>query len=72
MKFETLNYVHDLLKQNLKVKQGALELANRTIEEAVENSGDNIDLLKEIRGTAMQELWEAENAMKDFKNHEWR
>lgn len=79
MKLSTLNYIHELLKEDVKIKQNARSLLfdaavkaeNEYLNDSSEENKRRWDEAEERYRSMVDVLWKAEEALEDFENKEW-
>ena len=79
MKLSTLNYIHELLKEDVKIKQNARSLLfdaavkaqNEYLNDSSEENNRRWDEAEERYRSMMDVLWKAEEALADFEHKEW-
>lgn len=80
MKISTLKIIEKLLMENVSKRQKACDIVSEKLErlkdERERNTEDfdeeNFQYWKDTKKKHFQMLLEAENAVEDFMNHEWR
>lgn len=71
MKITTLEYIHELLQQDVQVHKKAVDLARTNKNKAEEEDADNLKTFEELYQKCWASLRKAENALQDFEEREW-
>ena len=71
MTVSTLTYIHELLKEEVRKCEGALELIRKVYREAVDNEQSNVECLEEQKENARKKYNKALDALTDYEAKEW-
>ena len=72
MKLTTLNYIHELLVENVKSKDNAKHLLSNSYRKAFNENADNTEDLHKIYMKSINSYEEACEVLRNFEEHEWR
>lgn len=71
MTIKTLTYIHNLLKDDVNLKEGAKKHIYELWNEAVEKEYSNAEYIREQYDIARDKCYEAQHALEDFEAKEW-
>lgn len=71
MTVSTLTYIHELLKEEVSKREGALELIRKVYLEALDNKQPNVKCLEQQKENARKKYSKAYDALTDFESKEW-
>ena len=71
MKLSTLNYIHELLTENVASETKAFEIVRDAFHTAEEDEASNLEELREMYGKVRKSKWDAIEALNDFESKEW-
>lgn len=71
MTIKTMIHIHELLKEEVKVKEEAVKVLRKKLAEAENSLADNVPDIENLKDKALHELWESEAVLSDFESQEW-
>ena len=71
MTIKTLTYIHNLLKEDVKVQANAKNYIRDIANKAAEEEAPNAQYLSSQQQKALHKYLEACNALEDFEKQEW-
>lgn len=70
MQLKTINYIHKLLVENEEKYRSALKIARDAKYNG--EGAENYETLCDVYTKVRESCYEADDALRDFEQHEWR